>query len=441
MSEKKTIRAGAVCLLVSLLAALFFTACVSKAVNAADKIELGQKYLTELNYTEAVASFTEAIKLDPDNIQAYMGRAEAYMALGEYDKALADYRFISGTTEDMPYTRALSYIGQAEVYEKMEQPARAVSDYGLAKALLNASDAGKSENVSEEDVSAKLVQVLYVHAALCETLKKYNTALEDYNDLLELGENTAAKRDEVLSQLGETAEDKNGLTDTEEPAAESTAEEPAEGPTEESAPGQEAASESESQPASEETKSEEPASSSEQAADTEEAAASQEKASTQPEEEKTNWVTYTETKTSFIGSNCILHVKYGIGEKNITVQETEDAEDDRVESKTIYHLSVPLQSAKRVEKGYDGHVIFYVPEGTTITMSYSYQDGKYSNRADPCTFNWIETNRVMSDSEVENANVACAESVTIQKGTMYQMVNGTVDGWISDIGGVVFCAE
>lgn len=234
MSEKKTIRAGAVCLLVSLLAALFFTACVSKAVNAADKIELGQKYLTELNYTEAVASFTEAIKLDSDNIQAYMGRAEAYMALGEYDKALADYRFISGTTEDMPYTRALSYIGQAEVYEKMEQPARAISDYGLAKALLKASDAGKAENVSEEDVNAKLVQVLYVHAALCETLKNYNTALEDYNDLLELGENTAAKRDEVLSQLGETAEDENGLTDTEEPAAESTAEEPAEEPAAES---------------------------------------------------------------------------------------------------------------------------------------------------------------------------------------------------------------
>ena len=244
----------------SLLAALFFTACVSKAVNAADKIELGQKYLTELNYTEAVASFTEAIKLDPDNIQAYMGRAEAYMAWGEYDKALADYRFISGMTEDMPYTRALSYIGQAEVYEKMEQPARAVSDYGLAKALLNASDAGKSENVSEEDVSAKLVQVLYVHAALCETLKNYNTALEDYNDLLELGENTAAKRDEVLSQLGETAEDENGLTDTEKPAAESTAEKPMEEPAEEIAPEQEAASESTASSAS--TASEEAASSS-----------------------------------------------------------------------------------------------------------------------------------------------------------------------------------
>lgn len=244
MKKLEKVKSGFCCLLLMLVVFAVLTACGSKAATAADKIELGQKYLTELNYTEAVVSFTEAIKLDPDNIQAYMGRAEAYMALGEYDKALADYRFVSGKTEDMPYTRALSYIGQAEVHEKMEQPARAVSDYGLAKALLKASDAGKAENVSEEDVSAKLVQVLYVHAALCETLTNYNTALEDYNDLLELGENTAAKRDEVLSQLGGTAEDENGLTDEEEPAAESTAEEPAEELTEEPAPEQEAASES-----------------------------------------------------------------------------------------------------------------------------------------------------------------------------------------------------
>lgn len=244
MKKLEKVKSGFCCLLLMLVVFAVLTACGSKVATAADKIELGQKYLTELNYTEAVASFTEAIKLDPDNIQAYMGRAEAYMALGEYDKALADYRFVSGKTENMPYTRALSYIGQAEVHEKMEQPARAVSDYGLAKALLKASDAGKAENVSEEDISAKLVQVLYVHAALCEILTNYNTALEDYNDLLELGENTAAKRDEVLSQLGGTAEDENGLTDAEEPAAESTAEEPAEEPTEEPAPEQETASES-----------------------------------------------------------------------------------------------------------------------------------------------------------------------------------------------------
>lgn len=421
MSEKKTIRAGAVCLLVSLLAALFFTACVSKAVNAADKIELGQKYLTELNYTEAVASFTEAIKLDPDNIQAYMGRAEAYMALGEYDKALADYRFISGTTENMPYTRALSYIGQAEVHEKMEQPARAVSDYGLAKALLKASDSGKAENVSEEDVSAKLVQVLYVHAALCETLKNYNTALEDYNDLLELGENTAAKRDEVLSQLGEMAEDENGLTDTEEPAAESTAEEPAEEPTEESAPGQEAASESESQSAKEETKPEEPASSSEQS--------QEEAASLQEEITEINWV--EETVKSKYCSNSVS-VRYSIGAKSI--QLLYDGEPK------TYHLSAPLQSVQRVKKGDYEHFVFYVPEGTTVTADWSGVDG--------AMLRWIEVSHIFSEDELQNVNdsdVQMETSMTVRKNIMYQQVQEwdyvTHFSWVSDDGGIIFCAE
>lgn len=434
MSEKKTIRAGAVCLLVSLLAALFFTACVSKAVNAADKIELGQKYLTELNYTEAVASFTEAIKLDPDNIQAYMGRAEAYMALGEYDKALADYRFISGMTEDMPYTRALSYIGQAEVYEKMEQPARAVSDYGLAKALLNASDAGKSENVSEEDVSAKLVQVLYVHAALCETLKNYNTALEDYNDLLELGENTAAKRDEVLSQLGETAEDENGLTDTEKPAAESTAEEPAEEPTEEPAQEQEAASESESQSAKEETKQEEPASSSEQ--EKGETASSQ--------QEKNDWVTYTETATDTFEGDIVLNVSYGIGQSTIVIEKIKDLGNYIYTEETTYRLSAPLQSVQRVEKGYYGHTIFYVPEGTTITGADVIKDVQSSRRYDSETFYWVETSKILSDDDVDvvvpDESFEVGESMTVRKGTMYQMVEGIPEGWANK-GGVVFCAQ
>ena len=407
---------------VTLLAILLFAACGSKAATAADKIELGQKYLIELNYTEAIASFTEAIKLDPNNIQAYMGRAEAYVALGEYDKALADYRFISGTTENMPYTRALSYIGQAEVHEKMEQPARAVSDYGLAKALLKASDVGKAENVSEEDVSAKLVQVLYVHAALCETLKNYNTALEDYNDLLELGENTAAKRDEVLSQLGEMAEDENGLTDTEEPAAESTAEEPAEEPTEESAPGQEAASESESQSAKEETKPEEPASSSEQ---------SQEEAASLQEEKITeiNWV--EETVKSKYCSNSVS-VRYSIGAKSI--QLLYDGEPK------TYHLSAPLQSVQRVKKGDYEHFVFYVPEGTTVTADWSGVDG--------AMLRWIEVSHIFSEDELQNVNdsdVQMETSMTVRKNIMYQQVQEwdyvTHFSWVSDDGGIIFCAE
>ena len=91
---------------VLLLIAALFTACASKAARAQEKIDLGQKYLTELNYTEAVASFTEAIELDPENIPAYMGRAEAYIGLKQYDDAKADYTTAIEKTEEQPYTQA-----------------------------------------------------------------------------------------------------------------------------------------------------------------------------------------------------------------------------------------------------------------------------------------------------------------------------------------------
>ena len=45
-------------LLVVLSMILLLTACTSKAQKAVEKVELGQKYLTEQNYTEAVADLS-----------------------------------------------------------------------------------------------------------------------------------------------------------------------------------------------------------------------------------------------------------------------------------------------------------------------------------------------------------------------------------------------
>lgn len=409
---------------VTLLAILLFAACGSKAATAADKIELGQKYLIELNYTEAIASFTEAIKLDPNNIQAYMGRAEAYLALGEYDKALEDYQFVCEKTEEMPYTRALSYIGQAEVYGKTDEPEKAVSDYELSKALLSASDVGKAENVSEEDVEAKMVQVLYAHAALCEILKNYNTALEDYNDLLKLGEKVDSKRGEILSQLGESIEEENGLlgTEADKVASEPNTEEPIEEKlTEEPAAEQKTSSASESQPASEETKPEEPASSSKQS--------QEEAASLQEEITEINWV--EETVKSKYCSNSVS-VRYSIGAKSI--QLLYDGEPK------TYHLSAPLQSVQRVKKGDYEHFVFYVPEGTTVTADWSGVDG--------AMLRWIEVSHIFSEDELQNVNdsdVQMETSMTVRKNIMHQQVQEwdyvTHFSWVSDDGGIIFCAE
>lgn len=407
-----------------LLAVMLLTACASGASKAADKIELGQKYLTELNYTEAVASFTEAIRLDPDNIQAYMGRAEAYLALGEYEKALEDYRFVSQKTEEMPYTRAISYMGQAEVYEKIDKQDRALADYGLAKVLLTASDVGKAESVSEDDIKIKLVEALYAHAMLSEKIKVYDNALEDYEELLKLGEKVDSKRGEILSQLGESIEEENGLlgTEADKVASEPNTEEPIEEKlTEEPAAEQKTSSASESQPASEETKPEEPASSSKQS--------QEEAASLQEEITEINWV--EETVKSKYCSNSVS-VRYSIGAKSI--QLLYDGEPK------TYHLSAPLQSVQRVKKGDYEHFVFYVPEGTTVTADWSGVDG--------AMLRWIEVSHIFSEDELQNVNdsdVQMETSMTVRKNIMYQQVQEwdyvTHFSWVSDDGGIIFCAE
>ena len=440
------------CAVAMLLVGLFLVACTSKAAKAVEKVELGQKYLTELNYTEAVASFTEAIGLDPDNIQAYMGRAEAYLALGEYDKALADYQFVSKKAEEIPYTRALSYIGQAEVYEQTGQPDQAVSAYGQAKALLNASDAGKAENISEEDVGAKLVQVLYVHAALCETLKNYNDALEDYDALQKLGENVGAKLDEALSQLGDAAENENDLPDSKEPAAEDAVEEPEEEPASKSASEQETASESESQKPQEETKQEEPASSPEQPK--EEATSSQETASSQTESEKNNWESYS-VKVNLGNEGPIsktLTVKYCVGKKEFDVHYADEWRSEIYQINTLnkitYHLSEPLLSAVRMEKDFYGYTVFYVPEGTTVNTTSEWirsvtESGvKKPDEVEKLDSNsaylyWIEKDKLSSGEEVEEQAIKYGSDITVHSGKVYYLLEPTSGGYQS--ANVAFC--
>ena len=54
-------------------------------------LDLGNRYLSDLKYSEAVNAFTKAIDIEPKRSQAYEGRADAYANMLEYDLAIADY--------------------------------------------------------------------------------------------------------------------------------------------------------------------------------------------------------------------------------------------------------------------------------------------------------------------------------------------------------------
>ena len=241
---------------VLLLALALFTACTSKAAKAVEKVELGQKYLTELNYTEAVASFTEAIGLDPDNIPAYMGRAEAYIGLKQYDDAKADYTTAIEKTADQPYTQAEAYVGRAEVNELTTANEDALSDYEAASTALDTVDVEKITDVTEQMLEALKIKVYNACARLnalfgrneaaaasytkaidslaklpddADVLdvkatkvvsytgradanaaqEKYEEVLPDYDALIALGEDKTADRDAILA-AGSLAKSKAG---------------------------------------------------------------------------------------------------------------------------------------------------------------------------------------------------------------------------------------
>ena len=102
-----------------LLLAVFLLACgKSTEEQIAEQLELGQKYLAEMNYEEAVVAFQKVIELDDRNVEAYLGlgqvyekQAEAVMAnnraeaLGYYEQAAEAYEKVleldPGNTEAM----------------------------------------------------------------------------------------------------------------------------------------------------------------------------------------------------------------------------------------------------------------------------------------------------------------------------------------------------
>lgn len=69
------------------LAAVIFVPKSAKARKVEEQLSLGTKYLTELDYEQAIVAYEAAIKIDPKCTDAYLGLADVYEEMGEFDKA------------------------------------------------------------------------------------------------------------------------------------------------------------------------------------------------------------------------------------------------------------------------------------------------------------------------------------------------------------------
>jgi len=76
--------------IITILSISFLTSCgkSESAIDVVEFLELGEKYLIEMDYEQAVVQFLKVIEIEPMNPRGYTGAAEAYVALGNPNAAI-----------------------------------------------------------------------------------------------------------------------------------------------------------------------------------------------------------------------------------------------------------------------------------------------------------------------------------------------------------------
>ncbi len=97
----------------------------------AETIQSGRQLAQGGRSEEAIAAFTEVIRLDPNCAEAYAARADAREVLGELQAAVADSSQVVRLTPDDPE----AYRRRAWLYLKLDDQERADADLAKARQL------------------------------------------------------------------------------------------------------------------------------------------------------------------------------------------------------------------------------------------------------------------------------------------------------------------
>lgn len=150
------------------------------------QLELGEKYLTEMDYENAILAYKEAINIDPKNEEAYIGLYDAYLGLA--DQCIEDGD-TGGAQKNL--NRVIKELEQGVTLTSSEKIADKLAEMEELKKEIksNNTDYGKeSENDSEkeseneEEFSTEIQYDSYVDAYEDFVLnEKYRKPLKYYS--------------------------------------------------------------------------------------------------------------------------------------------------------------------------------------------------------------------------------------------------------------------
>ena len=111
-------------------------------MDVVSQLKLGEKYLSELQYEEALIAFNKALEIEPKNVDAKLGIADIFIQTDKVNDAIL---FLAEELEK--YDDAELYTKLAEIYDNSGEYEKAIS---LLSQAINKSDDEELKKVQKE---------------------------------------------------------------------------------------------------------------------------------------------------------------------------------------------------------------------------------------------------------------------------------------------------
>ena len=116
-SKKKIYVFAGIALAVILLAVIGIVAYSNApAVRLQKRLDLGNRYLSEMEYDKALAEYRAAIEIDPKNAEAYLGVVEVYIRTNDFEQALAEAQTGYEATNDERLKEKIDMIESGNIF-------------------------------------------------------------------------------------------------------------------------------------------------------------------------------------------------------------------------------------------------------------------------------------------------------------------------------------
>ena len=170
-----------------------------------EKLRLGQKYLSELDYDSAIAVFEDVIEIDDRNTEAYAGLGDAFTGKKEWTSAVKSYDNAVRTLAETSLDNETEYTEERLLTAFSDGSVRPVS--GVLTEELDESYVLKINENRVNAIESGLAQI-YAEGGGSEEMEEW---------LDETGHSDYAPRDkEIASVFTQSAETKESKTDIDE---------------------------------------------------------------------------------------------------------------------------------------------------------------------------------------------------------------------------------